>query len=56
MKSFLDSQKYETGVKVSDSDFKSMNIRYHDYQGDWNYTINPRNIDSIQLCNTIVKY
>jgi hypothetical protein len=44
VKSFLDSQKYETGIKVSDSDFKSINIRYHDFQGDWNYTIYPRNI------------
>jgi hypothetical protein len=30
------------GVKVSDAEMAALNIQRHTFQGDWNYTISPR--------------
>jgi transposase len=38
----LDESLYETGIKVSDEDFNSINIIFDDFHGDWNYTIFPQ--------------
>ncbi|MBT6686021.1 MAG: hypothetical protein HN704_18140, partial [Bacteroidetes bacterium] len=33
---------YETGIKISKSDFEKINIYKHEFHGeDWNYTIKP---------------
>jgi len=37
----LDASQYPLGKKVSDVELASINIRRHDFHGDWNYTILP---------------
>ena len=38
----IDNSIYETGIKISKSDFKKINIYKHEFHGeDWNYTIKP---------------
>jgi hypothetical protein len=38
----LDENKYPKGVKISDARFAAIQIRRHDFHGDWNYTISPQ--------------
>ena len=38
----LDTNSYETGIKVSDDELAEINITPHDFHGEWNYTIAPR--------------
>ncbi|PYU89756.1 MAG: hypothetical protein DMG25_18405, partial [Acidobacteria bacterium] len=33
---------YETGVKISDEQMKDLNIRPHNQNPAWNYSISPR--------------
>ena len=35
----LDERKYQKGIKISDEDFKSINIKKCDFHGEWNYII-----------------
>ncbi len=35
----LDHNTYQTGIKISKSDFDSINIQSDDFHGEWNYTI-----------------
>lgn len=43
VKSVLDSTEYEGGLKISEKEFKEINIRKHDFHGDdWNYSILPQ--------------
>jgi hypothetical protein len=37
----LDPKIYEKGIKVSDDEFKNINLFRHDFHGNWNYTIKP---------------
>ena len=37
----LDTSSYPTGVKVSDQELASVNLRPLDFRGDWNYAILP---------------
>ena len=37
----LDTNKYETGLKVSDDEFKKIHIIRDEFHGDWNYTVVP---------------
>ncbi|MGK5086031.1 ISAzo13 family transposase, partial [Bdellovibrionota bacterium FG-2] len=37
----LDKGKYPKGVKISDAQFATINLRRHKFHGDWNYTIRP---------------
>jgi len=37
----LDKNKYEKGIKVSDEEFKRLNIIKDEFHGEWNYTILP---------------
>jgi len=37
----LDTNKYETGIKISDEEFEKINIVRDEFHGDWNYTILP---------------
>ena len=37
----LDHNTYQTGIKISKSDFDSINIQNDDFHGEWNYTIKP---------------
>ena len=38
----LDTNSYETGIKVTDTELEKVNITKHDFHGEWNYTIAPR--------------
>ena len=38
----LDTNHYETGIKVSDAELARVKLTRHDFHGDWNYTIKPR--------------
>ena len=38
----LDTNHYETGIKVTDSELARVKLTRHDFHGDWNYTIKPR--------------
>ena len=38
----LDTNVYETGIKVSDEDMANLRLTPCDFHGDWNYTIAPR--------------
>ncbi len=37
-----DSNRYPTGIKVSDEDLATLNIKREPFHGDWNYTIQPQ--------------
>ena len=37
----LDKGSYETGQKISDSEFSAIKIKAKNFHGDWNYTIKP---------------
>lgn len=37
----LDSNKYPTGIKVSDQTMKTLSIEKNEFHGEWNYTIRP---------------
>ncbi len=38
----LDQNTYPAGIKVSDAEIDAINIKRHDFHGDWNYTIKPK--------------
>jgi hypothetical protein len=38
----MDDSYYQKGRKVTEAEIESINIRRHDFHGDWNYTISPR--------------
>jgi hypothetical protein len=40
----LDANHYPKGIAVSDEQMASLNITRHDFHGEWNYTIQPRDI------------
>ena len=37
----LDTEKYPPGVKISDAEMERLNLKRHEFHGDWNYTIHP---------------
>ena len=41
----LDDSPCETGVKVSDRQMDALPLARHDWHGDWNYTLHPREYD-----------
>jgi hypothetical protein len=38
----LDDGEYATGVQVTDAQMKALPLERHDWHGDWNYTLHPR--------------
>jgi hypothetical protein len=36
-----DTQEYKKGVVISDEELQSVNLKPHDFHGEWNYTISP---------------
>lgn len=44
---FLHEQVYQTGLRVSTADMKSLNIELHPIYPKWNYTIHPRQLASL---------
>ena len=43
VESYLDTNKYAVGRKVSDDDMATLSIERDTFHGEWNYTIRPRN-------------
>ena len=41
IKAYVDDREYAKGIKISDKEFKSLNISKSKELGNWNYTINP---------------
>jgi hypothetical protein len=37
----IDSNKYPTGIKVSERVMKTVSIERNDFHGQWNYTVRP---------------
>jgi len=37
----LDPNSYPAGIKVSDAELQAVNLRRHDFHGEWNYTLSP---------------
>lgn len=42
VKAHLDTNQYDTGIKVSDADMARLRISPHKFHGEWNYTIKPK--------------
>jgi Rhodopirellula transposase DDE domain len=42
VKAALDTNPYETKVKVTDEQLERLRLQRHKFHGDWNYTISPR--------------
>jgi hypothetical protein len=42
VKAALDTNHYETAIKVSDEELARLRLQRHEFHGDWNYTISPR--------------
>ena len=38
----LDTRAYPKGIKVSDAEMKTLNIKGDTFHPEWNYTISPR--------------
>ena len=38
----LDQNFYPKGIEVTDAELAVVDLRRHDFHGDWNYTISPR--------------
>ena len=47
VKSQLDTRKYPKGVKVSKKEFASIRLRPDTFHGEWNYTIEPCDSDTV---------
>jgi hypothetical protein len=41
----LDGNAYEKGIKISDDEIPSLNVKPASFHGEWNYTIAPRRPD-----------
>jgi Rhodopirellula transposase DDE domain len=37
----LDRGKYPTGIKITDTELASLNLKQDNFHGDWNYTVLP---------------
>jgi hypothetical protein len=37
----IDPNAYEKGIKISNKALRAVNLKKHDFHGDWNYTISP---------------
>lgn len=40
----IDTNLYQKGIKISDKEFRQINIKKHDFHGEWNYTISPLSV------------
>ena len=43
VKCVLDEAEYQTGIKISDDEYSTINISASDFHGEWNYTISRNN-------------
>jgi hypothetical protein len=42
IKSMLDENEYEKGIKITDEEIEKINIQKEEFHGEWNYTISPQ--------------
>lgn len=42
VKAALDTNRYETQIKVSDQELAHLRLKRHEFHGNWNYTLSPR--------------
>lgn len=42
VKAIADTNKYQTGIKITDKELRSLNIQPDSFHGEWNYTIFPQ--------------
>lgn len=42
VKAALDTQRYDTDIKVTDEELARLRLTRHDFHGEWNYTLRPR--------------
>jgi hypothetical protein len=42
VKAAIDDRKYDTGIKVTDEQMVSLNMKPANFHGEWNYTITPK--------------
>jgi Rhodopirellula transposase DDE domain len=42
VKAALDTNHYDTAIKVSDEELARLQLQRHEFHGDWNYTVSPR--------------
>ena len=35
----LDKRSYKKGIKISDEEMKKINLKPHEFHGEWNYTV-----------------
>jgi hypothetical protein len=40
----LDKRKYPTGIEVSDTAMQALNLKPHEFHGEWNYTFTPQRL------------
>ncbi|WTD65348.1 ISAzo13 family transposase [Micromonospora sp. NBC_01638] len=43
----LDTNDYETAVRISDRQFDALPVTRHDWHGDWNYTLRPEAYEQV---------
>jgi Rhodopirellula transposase DDE domain len=41
----IDTNTYPKGIKVNDDEMAALNIYWHDFHAEWNYTIKPHNLN-----------
>jgi len=42
VKAILDTTTYEPGEKIGDAEMDALNLKPHNFHGEWNYTLHPR--------------
>jgi hypothetical protein len=42
VKAAIDTNRYDTAIKVSDEELARLRLTRHEFHGDWDYTIAPR--------------
>lgn len=42
VKAALDTNHYETKIKVTNDELARLKLKRHEFHGDWNYTFTPR--------------
>jgi transposase len=47
VKAVLDKGCYQTKVKVTDEQMKTIRLKQHEFHGEWNYTIKPRKLSNL---------
>lgn len=54
IEAYFDESEYEKGIKVSDKEFKQLNITKNDKLSNWNYTIAPTQIPKVETLNKLI--